>query len=278
MDTSSLWVGLMKHFAFERVDTIKQREEAFRIRFEVYCREFGFERVEDHPDRMERDPYDDAATHCLLRHRATRVPAGCVRVIFPRQSSENDDLLPLEQFCGASLHDGPLHPDRLPRDQICEISRLAVPAIFRRRSGEKTSTIGNPDADLLDSTELRAYPLIGIAMFIAAANIVRIAERQHVFAMMEPKLARMLGKFGIQFEQIGNIIDYHGPRAPFYLDRLKAENDGRSDMHILYEMVHGQLLKPHSSQVSMAQQPGTDNKNATTSKQWPITSAQAENL
>jgi len=256
MNTDSPWAGLMQHFAFERAERMKQREEAFRIRFEVYCREFGFERVEDHPDRMERDPYDDAATHCLLRHRASRVPAGCVRVIFPQQhpragdargTGSSPDSLPLEKFCGASLHDGPLRPDRLPRDQICEISRLAVPALFRRRSGEKNSTIGNPDADLTDPTELRAYPLIGVAMFIAAANLVRIAGRRHVFAMMEPKLARMLGKCGIDFERIGDVIDYHGPRAPFYLDRLKAEANGREDMQQLYAMIYQQLTaQPHS--------------------------------
>ena len=40
-----------------------------------------------------------------------------------------------------------------------------------------------------------------------------------VFAMMEPRLARHLRRFGIIFQQMGDVVDYHGPRAAFYISR-----------------------------------------------------------
>jgi hypothetical protein len=37
--------------------------------------------------------------------------------------------------------------------------------------------------------------------------------------VMELRLARHLRRFGIVFEQAGDVIDYHGQRAVFYIDR-----------------------------------------------------------
>jgi N-acyl amino acid synthase of PEP-CTERM/exosortase system len=43
--------------------------------------------------------------------------------------------------------------------------------------------------------------------------------------MMEPRLARSMRFVGIQFEQIGPVVDYHGKRAPYYINpHLMMEN------------------------------------------------------
>jgi len=36
--------------------------------------------------------------------------------------------------------------------------------------------------------------------------------------MMEPRLARNMGFVGIKFRQIGPVVDYHGRRAPYYIN------------------------------------------------------------
>jgi N-acyl amino acid synthase of PEP-CTERM/exosortase system len=50
---------------------------------------------------------------------------------------------------------------------------------------------------------------------------VAVAERkgiQHFFVMMEPRLARSAGFLGIKFEQVGEVVDYHGQRAAYYIN------------------------------------------------------------
>ena len=37
--------------------------------------------------------------------------------------------------------------------------------------------------------------------------------------MMKPRLARSMRFIGIKFEQIGPVIDYHGKRAPYYINQ-----------------------------------------------------------
>ncbi len=238
MNDASPWEGLTRYYRYERATSRRQLEEIFRIRYDVYCREFAFERPEDCPGGLETDEYDDTALHCLLRHERSRKAAGCVRVIMPLG---NGLEIPMVAHCGQSLEPGPLHPGNRPGDSICEISRLAVTAAFRRRAGEQHSPIGNPDHEGLDAREARTLPLLGISMFIAAAALVRSANREHVYAMMEPRLARLLSRCGIHFQQIGRIVDYHGTRAPYYLHRPQAERDGNADLQMLYAFMRGQL-------------------------------------
>mgnify|MGYP003634997006 FL=1 len=40
---------------------------------------------------------------------------------------------------------------------------------------------------------------------------------KHVYVMMEPRLARSMKFVGINFIQLGEAIDYHGLRAPYYI-------------------------------------------------------------
>ena len=238
MNESSPWWGLKRYYRYERATTRRQLEEVFRVRYDVYCREFGFERPEDCPGGRETDEYDAASLHCLLRHARSRQVAGCVRVILPPDDGPG---IPMAAYCEDSLDSGPLHPGNFPGDSVCEISRLAVTAAFRRRAGEQRSPAGQPDHYSLGDREARTLPLIGISMFVAAAALVRTANREHVYAMMEPKLARLLTRCGIHFQQIGGIVDYHGKRAPYYIHRPEAERNGNADLQVLYGFMLDQL-------------------------------------
>jgi N-acyl amino acid synthase of PEP-CTERM/exosortase system len=242
MDKQSRWAGLSKQFRYEHVRTRDQLECALRIRYEVYCREFGFERPEDCPGQMESDEYDAISHHCLIRHIGSSHVAGCVRVI-PADAGRHGPLsaLPIERFCASSLQDETLHPARLPRNEVCEISRLAVPALFRRRPDERRTPVGNSDARFLAPADRRTLPLIGVSMFVAAAAMVRLAGRRHMFAMMEPKLARLLGQCGVSFQQVGDVMDYHGLRAPFHLDLWDAEREADDSLRPLYALILTQL-------------------------------------
>ncbi|MCC5856516.1 MAG: PEP-CTERM/exosortase system-associated acyltransferase [Ectothiorhodospiraceae bacterium] len=212
------------------------------LRYRVYCREFGFEREEDCPGGLEQDRHDPSAHHCLLQHRRTGEAAGCVRVI--ERGHETEGLLPLEEFCGHSLTHPLLHPSRLPSHMVCEVSRLAVPAIFRRRAGEQLSPFGKQEGLVRSEEEPRCYPMIGMAMFLAATALVGFTGRQHVFAMMEPKLARLLARSGLRFTRVGELIDYHGKRAAYYINHRDAERNMIPPLRRLYLGIRQDLATP----------------------------------
>ena len=48
--------------------------EVFKLRYKVYCEEWGFERPEDHPDGIERDEFDahDLDVQGVLQSRRCR--------------------------------------------------------------------------------------------------------------------------------------------------------------------------------------------------------------
>lgn len=187
------------------------------LRYEVYCREFGFEREEDCPGERESDDYDAHSLHCLLLHQQSRHDAGTVRLVLAGETAPAQ-LLPMVEHCGQSLFaDHPMHPARHPPELCCEVSRLAVNAAFRKRFGENESPIGQIDGLDISAPELRTYPLISLALFVAATRLVSVCGCQHAYAIMEPRLARRLGAAGLKFERIGSDIDYHGRRAAFHI-------------------------------------------------------------
>ncbi len=199
----------------------EHKNTVFGIRHNVYCEELKFE--PENEDKIEKDEFDAHAHHCLIQHKSSKKHAGTVRIVY----SQNEDmLLPLEKYCLDSIDHPTLKPTNFPRDSICEISRLAVPAEFRRRQSDKFdgAATGVINADVYSKQELRCFPFIAIGLYLSAANVVMKEGIDHVFVMMEPRLARSLRLVGINFQSIGPVIDYHGKRAPYYIPRKGFED------------------------------------------------------
>jgi N-acyl amino acid synthase of PEP-CTERM/exosortase system len=215
-------------------------EQAYRIRGDVYCKEFGYEREEDCPGGLESDDFDCWAEHCLVRHLGTGRAAGCVRVVEP-PPGKPDAVLPLQLHCSQSLRPGPLHPGRLPQQSVCEVSRLAVHRDFRRRTGESQSPFGDLEAFTQVESERRTYPLISVALFLSATALVVRGGRIHVYAMMESKLARLLRRSGLAFEQVGDSMSYHGQRAAFHIHIATALAGLNAPLRELYDSLANTL-------------------------------------
>jgi len=216
---STVSASFHEYFVPILASTPEQRREAYRIRYEVYCREFGFERAEDHPEGLETDEYDAQSLHCLLMHQPSGRAAGCVRLVLPRTETP-DAPLPFEKHCAGSLDKARVARLLADRSAIGEISRLAVISDFRRRRGEGRSPEGDSAPPVgFSLVEQRQFPFIAVGLYLCAASTGMLSGLRGVFAMMEPRLARHLNRYGIGFEQVGTIMDYHGPRAPFYITR-----------------------------------------------------------
>lgn len=191
------------------------RDQCFSIRHSVYCEELKFEDVKE--DKRELDEVDCHSYHCLIKHRASERFAGTVRVVY---STNDSQQLPLEKYCLDSIDDEELKPTNFPREKICEISRLAVPEEFRRRKTDKFkgAATGAINETTYSEQELRCFPFIALGLYLSAASVVINKNIEHCFVMMEPRLARSLKRVGIEFKQIGPVVDYHGKRAPYYIN------------------------------------------------------------
>ncbi|SEK63135.1 PEP-CTERM/exosortase system-associated acyltransferase [Ectothiorhodospira marina] len=230
------------YFQVLNADTPELRERAYSIRYDVYCREFGYEREEDCPGGMEQDDYDPHSLQCLIVHRPSGQGAGCLRVVSPPDDDEAWEL-PMERFCGHSLNHPELHPRLLPRHELAEVSRLAVHTQFRRRKGESESPIGIAIAESITEDQRRTFPLLGLALFCAGTSLMAGAGRQHAFVMMERRLARMLQSAGFPFVQVGEPMEYHGSRAAYHVTVQAVLDSMRPDIRELHDFVHSSLMQ-----------------------------------
>ncbi|MCK8515045.1 PEP-CTERM/exosortase system-associated acyltransferase [Methylonatrum kenyense] len=232
-----------RHFRFTLALSRSDLQKAFALRYQVYCQEFRFEKEEDCCGGLETDCFDSSSVHCLLEHRGSGQVAGCVRMVLPvMDSSGSLDALPLERHCVESLSHRHLHPARLPRQSICEISRLAVSRVFRRRQGEGRSEMGNIHGLVPTDEMLRTAPVIGLSLFLAATAMVGMAGRHHVFAMMEPRLVRLLSVSGFRFFRVGEFVDYHGQRAAYYTDQRQVVLEMQEALRGIYHSIQQQIF------------------------------------
>lgn len=222
------------------------KQEAHRVRYEVYCTERGFEDPAAFPDKMERDQYDDRSLHAIVHHRTTGYPAGVVRLILPDQANP-DALFPVEIQCGDVLDRKVIRDFAVDRAHLAEVSRFAVSKTFKRRRGESEKVAGV--SDQLDYTERklleesrRIFPHISLGLIAMLFVMSQKHDITHWYAVMEPSLSRLLTRFGINFTQLGPVVDYHGQRQPMIarpdqlLENIRRK---RPDFYALIESLSG---------------------------------------
>ena len=243
----SLIESFNQYFQIELATSQAQVQKAQRIRYRVYCEELGYEPVDKFPDGFETDEYDEQSLHILITHRRSGLAAGCVRLV---PTSAFQPLLPLEKRFSDTLDPESLaviDPDRSTR---CEISRLAVDPLFRRRPGEAGSRLGDIHAMDISRIEYRSFSLIAEAAFVAAAVLTDLAERTNVFALMEPFLARLLGRSGIHFVRVGRDIKFHGRRAPYFVSTETVKQSLNSELLDFYWGLRDELARPYRSMLT----------------------------
>jgi N-acyl amino acid synthase of PEP-CTERM/exosortase system len=126
-------------------------------------------------------------------------------------------------------------------ENLCEISRLVVHTDFRRRSGERVSPLGRLEYFDITALERRTFPLLSLALFLAATAMVVHSGREHVYAMMELRLARLLRRSGLNFQRVGEVIDYHGLRAAYHIHIREAVEGLDSEVFALYRSLSRDL-------------------------------------
>jgi N-acyl amino acid synthase of PEP-CTERM/exosortase system len=239
-----------KHWELVPAVTSELREEAYRIRHNVYCAELGFEPA--NAEGRERDEYDEHSRHLLIRCMWTGAWAGCVRLVL-RPADRPETLLPSEKICGATAVgelDGAFAPSCA---NIAEISRLALAREFRHaRLAPHKDWITPSD---LGTTAHAGALYLRLALYLGA---IAWADRIGVEALLfltEPRLAARLRKFGFPFKQVGTPVEHRGTRVlslahiddpilrlPFYMRPIYRAIESEIDQGL--EIQHA-APKPH---------------------------------
>jgi hypothetical protein len=219
--------------------TPELRDVAYRIRYRVYCQEFGFEDSRRFPEGRETDLFDKQSEHCLIFHRKSNRYVGCVRLVLPDKRNPYAPL-PFELACGTRLNSKVMESARKSDTPFGELSRVALLPGFRHRPSPAGASDSAPPGarcrseaapaypqqryEILAGTEVpsvaayrQSFPCLDLGLYLAGAAMVLSHGLRSVFAMMEPRLARRLRMYGIHFEQVGDVIDYHGLRGPFQI-------------------------------------------------------------
>jgi len=209
-----------QYFELVHADTDELRAQVFQLRYQVYVLETGFETAADCQSvvdasgqltHWENDEFDVRSDHYLLRHRRTGIYAATTRLILP-ETGTADAPYPIELHCKL---DQPVNAPST-RMHLGEISRFAVSKIFKRRLGEAGSLAGVA-ADIevyFEDDERRVLPHISLGLFAAVMRMAHAHHISHCYAVMEPALVRLLGRFGVVFNRIGPDVEYHGVRVP----------------------------------------------------------------
>lgn len=166
-------------------ETEAAREAAFRLRYQVYCLERGYEASQT---GREQDRFDARSEQATLTQRSTGRVVGTVRLVLPSPEPREPDF-PMQHLCGSAML------ARLPREGAAEVSRFALSKELR-------------DRDSAGHVPLRLGLVRGAVLLSARLGVT------HWCALMEPTLLRLLRLSGIRFEPLGPAVEHRGIRQP----------------------------------------------------------------
>lgn len=224
-------IDVLRHFdrVFSETPATKAEdiEEAFRLRYQVYCLDRHFEAADSCPSGMERDHYDDLAVHCLLKSRSNRKPIGTVRLVLPPATPTWFTGLPLAKY---ALEDSIQEIMRLPAGTTAEVSRFAITRAAReilRDAPQPDQGLDGPCAEQRISDKLLPYMSLGLIRGLIRLSVLNGVT--HWCLAAEPCLLRRLRSFGLHFKPAGSLVEHRGLRQVCYakleelLVRAKAE-------------------------------------------------------
>jgi N-acyl amino acid synthase of PEP-CTERM/exosortase system len=202
-------------FRFGVVDDDDVKKDTFRMRFEVYAEEFGFERKEDHPGGLETDAYENNSIHFACLNENDSV-VGTIRLVL-----DSDKGFPIEHATEITFI-GP----KPEKHKIAEISRLTVSKDLRRRKEDgmygvegylkkKEGGVLPNDGSIPKEMSGRKNPIIVLGLCQVMYQESKRRGLTHWYMITDNKLFFTLKKYGFLFHPIGEPVEYHGKRTPY---------------------------------------------------------------
>lgn len=248
-----------RSFSAEVANSDELRREVYRLRYQVYCAERGFENPDQFAAGLEADRYDEHASHALVRHRQSGLVVGVVRLV-SRGGVGESSFLPIEEASAHVFDPALLEQFDHTSQQVAEVSRFAVSKeavaqALRVEGGAMSADARNQSGT---PSKLIAWGLI--ALLFKMSHDMGV---EHWMALMERSLARHLSRLGIDFRGIGPVIDYHGKRQPMIAsveDLLLDIQSRRSDF---FELVRAIMSENKTLTVMDGQRNSISSRNQT---------------
>lgn len=230
MLTKELIDTFNRYFTIRLAVTEEERKEAYALRYQVYIEEFGFDNPTHFKECLEVDEYDEYATTCLIYHNTSKSLAACVRMVQGASYTQ----LPTEKFILGSIFDkATLQALKDHHGLWGEVSRLAVAKQFRRRPRELFTPSG-----YYEEEDKRTYPLLSIVCFLSCIVMTELNGIEHCIASMEPFLARLIRRSHLEFQDIGNLVEYHGQRKTYAIHRQQVLDTMDENMKLLVDNIY----------------------------------------
>ncbi|QEM83125.1 GNAT family N-acyltransferase [Halomonas binhaiensis] len=218
-----------KEFRCSLAESDHDRQRVYALRHQIYLGEMHCNLPEDPEKRLESDEFDQHALHCMIEHRESGQLAGCMRLVIPHP--DQDNRMPVVHVAGPQFTRPELHPSLFPSTTICEISRLAVAPSFRKRAV--------------------TFPLVMIGLFLSSSALAGLTHRRNIYALMEPRLPRLLAQSGFRFHTVSEGIHYYGIRHAYYIDHVQAEQEMHHELDDLYQYIRGLLADQLQARASV---------------------------
>jgi N-acyl-L-homoserine lactone synthetase len=198
---------LTKEYSLVLATTQKDFQAVKEVRNDVFSHRYAI-----YPELKKAKWYlfnqdDEQSFIYLLQHKSTKKYVGTIRLFFINEHTPVQKM-PMER----DGHVENIKPftENLP---ICEISRLVL-----------SNTL--PEYKGLSALKLRTYLTVGL-MSTIGINIF-LYQYTNIFSMMEPSLHRILKRQKVNFESIGDAIDYYGTRKPYAIERKKLISESEN--------------------------------------------------
>jgi len=245
-------------FKVIRVSDEKELEKLYKLRYKVYCEEWGFEKPEKYPDRQETDEFDKHAVHFAAIDDSDKV-VGTVRLIL-----FSSDGFPLEKHCDIDSS-----AEGVSGEDMAEISRLVISKAYRKRTEDKyiygpdeeRRIIGGYDRYNYSTNnnyrrsndrygngrqsngrlrnemaaEKRNRHELVTSLYKAVYHESKRRRLTHWYAVMTKGLVLLLNRYGIRFRAIADPVDYHGIRTPYLGEIQKIEQEVSDEKPEIYK-------------------------------------------
>ncbi len=230
---SEIYVAFHEYFEIVEVDSVALLEEVYRLRYRVYCVENKFEDYRSYPNEMEKDEYDHHSAHILLKHRPSGRYIGTARMVL-QDRLDPYKAFPVEKYL--QIDSDKMEIDKLPRQNLAEISRFAVLQQFSRRrlDNNKPDKLNVKDKSVLDR---RRFPNVFLALAVGVFQMSAARDVEYWVSAMNPVLNRLLGYYGLGLHPVGPLVDYHGMRRPYYAKISNILHKLHHDRHDVWELV-----------------------------------------
>jgi N-acyl amino acid synthase of PEP-CTERM/exosortase system len=194
-------------------------EQSYRLRYQVYCVERQFLRLEDYPDHLESDQFDRHSIHVGAVDRSG-VLAATARIVKPNSAG-----LPLFSHCTLFPHPNALEDGG---STVVEVSRVSISRQYSRRR-EDVSPVTLPagsDPSLAAAVGSERRQRSGEPFLTLLRAVMYAAKRvraTHLIGATDAALHRWLVHYGFPYRLAGPEVDYYGPVAPYIMSLVELD-------------------------------------------------------